>query len=115
MKKILLICALVFSAATMAQNVPTLESSSSESKNLGVFEFAMPSSVSKSAMEKSAKNYTKYFSTKVNDSKLVLKMVENTAANRHIMKRFFISLNQRTISNGSKEMSIESFFNEHVL
>lgn len=115
MKKILLICALVFSAAVMAQNVPTLKSSVTESKKEGVFKFVMPSSISKSDIEKSAKNYSKYFTTVINNENIVLKMVENTSNNRHIMKRFFISLNQRTLNDGNKDISIDTFFAKNVL
>jgi hypothetical protein len=99
----------------MAQNVPTLKSSVKESKTKGVFEFSMPSSISKTDIEKSAKNYIKYFTTAVSNDKVVLKMVENTSNNRHIMKRFFVSLNQRTLNDGNKDLSIDTFFTKYVL
>lgn len=100
--------------AVFAQS-PTLESNSVTAKKTGTYLFEMPSEITTGQINDAAKYYTKFFTVTKENNKVTIKMVENTSANRHVMKRFFISLNQRNITLNGSSMNIDKFFAEHVL
>lgn len=114
MKKILFIFSLVFSMAVFAQS-PTLKSDANLAKKNGTYLFEMPSDITSKQIKDAANYYTKFFTVTQNNNEVTIKMVDNTVSNRHVMKRFFISLNQRNITIDGSTKNIDLFFEEHIL
>ncbi len=96
----------------IVRDVLTLEAQ----KNNGVFEFYLPSSVTKEEVEKNAKFYTSHFTVEhfPKTNKVLIKMVDNSEKSRMIIKRFLISNKINNVNANNVDYSIDDFCQKYI-
>lgn len=82
----------------------------------GVFSFQLPNHITVDQVDESASYYTMYFTVNYDEENHVAKvtMVTNDSKSRHIIIRFFVSLNLRKVKVDGNELSIEEFHLKHL-
>jgi hypothetical protein len=85
-------------------------------KQSGIFEFYLPSTVTKEEVDKNKKFYTNYFTVEhfPKNNKVVIKMIENTDNNRKIIKRFLISNKINNVNANNIDYSIDEFCSKFI-
>lgn len=118
MKKILLILTVVLSsiAATAQETATTTAASLTKGKTSGVFEFALPASVTAEQVEKAKSYYTQYFTVAFDQKshQAVLTMTKNEPINRRVMHRFLVTLNVQTIKVDSEDYTFDALYDKYL-
>jgi hypothetical protein len=90
----------------------TSKSDLKSGKISGEFVFNMPSGVSKNEINESAEYYTMYFLVEYIEKlhQVKIKMKTNDEKSRHVILRFFVSLNIRQIELEGEMLELELFY-----
>lgn len=82
----------------------------------GEFHFKLPENITAEQVNRAAAYYTKNFAVSFDSKKhdAVLKMVENDAQNRKIIKRFFVSLNIDRFQLNDQVLTLEEFYEKEL-
>lgn len=86
------------------------------SREKGEFHFQLPADLTNAEVERASSYYTKSFTVVYNQKshEAVLTLTENTAANRKVIKRFFISLNVELFQVEGQNLNLEDFYQKHL-
>lgn len=82
----------------------------------GEFYFQLPQDVTLTQVNESAAYYTMYFEVEFdeNSKEVMIRMVNNDAKSRHIIVRFFVSLDVRIVKINNREMLVEEYFQRYL-
>lgn len=82
----------------------------------GYFEFKMPSETSEKELSKTIGYYKDYFVVKYSPKTNIaqITMVDNTPANRQIVKRFLISNRVNAVEFDGAQISLDDFFTDYM-
>lgn len=123
MKKIFAAALIIFTGMTaFAQDNGVLrvkagtEKALAQSKETGVYEFQLPTSVTAEEVAKNSAYYTQYFTVDFDakTSKATLTMVNNDEQSRHVVLRFLISNNIKEVDVNGKVLTAEVFFTKYM-
>jgi hypothetical protein len=86
------------------------------SKTSGVYEFTLPSALTKEKIDKSASYYTSIFSLDFDESshKAKMTMVENTLKNRYVMTRMFTACQITHVTVDGKTILLYDFIDSYL-
>lgn len=86
------------------------------SKASGVYEFTLPSTLSKESIDKSASYYTSIFTVDFDEEshKATLTMVENTLKNRYVMTRLLTACKVSHVAVDEKTLQLYDFIDSYL-
>jgi hypothetical protein len=86
------------------------------SKTSGVYEFTLPSTLTKESIDKSASYYSSIFSLDFDESshKAKMTMVENTLKNRYVMTRMFTACKITHVTVDEETLQLYDFIDSYL-
>lgn len=86
------------------------------SKTSGVYEFTMPSELTKEKIESNAKYYTPYFTVAFDEASHVatVTMVDNTMKNRYVIARLLTTCNVKFLQVGEDSHQLYDFIDLYL-
>lgn len=86
------------------------------SKTSGVYEFTLPSNVTKDQVEASAKYYTSVFTVEFDEAshKATITMIKNEVKDRYVINRLLTSLQVRHVQVGEESLELHEFVDAYL-